>query len=57
MNNIITVREYARLTTRAVAEPTLSLAHIDSGDFDWLCQLNRNYMVSHEPALAQLEDS
>jgi len=57
VNNIITVREYARLTTRAVAEPTLSLAHIDSGDFDWLCQLNRNYMVSHEPALAQLEDS
>jgi len=53
----ITVREYGRLTTRKVAEPTLSLAHIERSDFDWLCQLSNRYKVSHEPALAQVEDS
>lgn len=33
----ITVREHARLTTGPVETPTLALAQISPGDFDWLC--------------------
>ena len=56
MSTPIIVREYGRLTTRAVPEPNLALAHLEPADFDWLCQLSNRYKVSHEPALAQLED-
>lgn len=52
----ITVREYGRLTTRVVTTPSLALAQIEPADFDWLCQLSQRYKVSHEPALAHLED-
>lgn len=52
----ITVREYGRLTTRVVTTPSLALAQIEPGDFDWLCQLSQRYKVSHEPVLANLED-
>lgn len=52
----ITVREYGRLTTRVVTTPSLALSQIEPGDFDWLCQLSQRYKVSHEPALAHLED-
>lgn len=57
MSTPIRVREYGRLTTRPVAEPSLALAHIAPVDFDWLCRLNNRYRLNHEPALAQLEDS
>ncbi|MDT3275902.1 McrC family protein [Shewanella sp. SP2S2-4] len=53
----IKVREYGRLTTRPVAQPSLALAQIEPADFDWLCQLSKRYKVNHEPALTELEDS
>ena len=53
----ITVREYGRLTVRDNDVDTLTLAHIDRVDFDWLCQLSQRYKVCHTPALAQVEDS
>ncbi|MDO2949080.1 McrC family protein [Aeromonas simiae] len=57
MNAPISIHEYGRLTTSTVASPTLSLAHIASADFDWLCQLSKRYRVSHAPALVQVEDA
>lgn len=39
MNQIISVREYARLTTQA-CERTLDQANISSSAFDYLCQMN-----------------
>lgn len=57
MNAPISIHEYGRLTTSTVASRTLSLAHIASADFDWLCQLSKRYRVSHAPALVQVEDA
>lgn len=37
---LVIVREYARLTTAAVAQPSLDHAHISESAFDWLCELN-----------------
>lgn len=37
---LVIVREYARLTTAAVAQPSLDHAHISESAFDWLCDLN-----------------
>lgn len=53
----ITVREYARLTTKAVAEPSLAFAHIESTDFDWLCQQSRRFRVSHETPITEEMES
>lgn len=36
MTTLLTVREYARLTTGPVPEASLALAHVDQDDFDWL---------------------
>jgi 5-methylcytosine-specific restriction enzyme subunit McrC len=39
----ITVREYARLTTHEVSEPTLDRAQISKSAFDWLCELSATF--------------
>ncbi|OTP69753.1 McrC family protein [Caballeronia sordidicola] len=43
MTTRITVREYARLTTDALAESTLDRAHVSSTAFDWLCRLSADF--------------
>lgn len=40
---VVTVREYARLTTGPVAQPSLDCAHIAPTAFDHLCQLSERY--------------
>lgn len=42
---IITVREYARLTTEPV-EPSLDCAQVSSSAFDWLCELSASFSKS-----------
>lgn len=42
VNQYITIREYARLTTAAV-EPSLDLAQVSSSAFDWLCELSARF--------------
>lgn len=43
MKTLITVREYARLTTSTVDCPTLDLAQVTPSAFDWLCKLNASF--------------
>lgn len=43
MTTLITVREYARLTTSPVEHPTLDLAQVTTSAFDWLCKLNASF--------------
>lgn len=42
----IVVREYARLTTSHVAQPSLDEAQISQTAFDWLCELAANFRRS-----------
>lgn len=42
----IVVREYARLTTSPVAQPTLDEAQISQTAFDWLCELAASFRRS-----------
>lgn len=42
MKTVITIREYARLTTAQV-EPSLDLAQISPSAFDWLCELSASF--------------
>lgn len=53
MNNI-TVREYARLTTRPGMRQSLDLAYISQTAFDWLCQLQSGW-GRDTPALVHLD--
>lgn len=46
MSTEITVREYARLTTHEVSEPTLDRAQISNSAFDWLCELSTTFSRS-----------
>jgi 5-methylcytosine-specific restriction enzyme subunit McrC len=39
----VTVREYARLTTAAVAPGSLDCAQISESAFDWLCELSASF--------------
>jgi 5-methylcytosine-specific restriction enzyme subunit McrC len=55
VKSVITVREYARLTTDAIAEPTLDLAQVSVSAFDWLCDLNAN-LSRAGASLIQLEN-
>jgi 5-methylcytosine-specific restriction enzyme subunit McrC len=50
VNEVITVREYARLTTGSV-EPGLDAAAVSPRDFDWLCQLNAKFKKNGAPLL------
>ncbi|WP_374981628.1 McrC family protein [Pseudomonas solani] len=43
MNAFVTVREYARLTTAAVARGNLDCAQISESAFDWLCELSASF--------------
>lgn len=51
----ITVREYARLTTSPVGEPSLDRAQVTASAFDWLCQLSAGFSRAGA-ALVQIED-
>ncbi len=43
MNAFVIVREYARLTTAAVAPGNLDCAQISESAFDWLCELSASF--------------
>lgn len=43
MSALVTVREYARLTTAAVAPGSLDCAQISESAFDWLCELSASF--------------
>ncbi|EPL60215.1 McrBC 5-methylcytosine restriction system component-like protein [Stutzerimonas stutzeri B1SMN1] len=43
MSAFVTVREYARLTTAAVAPGNLDCAQISESAFDWLCELSASF--------------
>lgn len=55
MKPVITVREYARLTTDYIAVPTLDLAQVSVSAFDWLCKLNASFSNAGA-GLVQLEN-
>ena len=46
MRTEITVREYARLTTQDVPNPSLDRAQISISAFDWLCSLSSTFRRS-----------
>ncbi|AEC20749.1 hypothetical protein PT7_2209 [Pusillimonas sp. T7-7] len=54
MTSVISVREYARLTTEHVAKPSLDHAQIPTSAFDWLCNLSSTFSRSGA-ALVQIE--
>jgi 5-methylcytosine-specific restriction enzyme subunit McrC len=53
VKTLVTIREYAHLTTKAV-EPTLDLAQVSASAFDWLCELSAGFNRSGA-TLLQLE--
>lgn len=55
MTTLITVREYARLTTEQVDEPSLDRAQVPLSAFDWLCRLNSGFSRAGA-SLVQIED-
>ena len=55
MTKQITVREYARLTTERVEEPSLDRAQVPVSAFDWLCRLNSGFTRAGA-SLVQIED-
>jgi len=55
VTTIVTVREFANLTTGYVAEPTLDRAQVPISAFDWLCDLNAKVRTAGA-ALVQAED-
>ncbi len=42
MKTLVTIREYAQLTTKAV-EPSLDMAQVSASAFDWLCELSAGF--------------
>ncbi|WP_137925203.1 McrC family protein [Cupriavidus sp. 2SB] len=55
MTQHITVREYARLTTDPVPNPSLDRAQVSATAFDWLCRLNSG-MSAAGASLVQIDD-
>lgn len=55
MSELVTVREYARLTTDKVESPSLDRAHISASAFDWLCTLSASF-TRKGAALVEVED-
>lgn len=55
MRFTLTVREYARLTTSPIQNPTLDVAQVSPSAFDWLCELNSRFSKAGA-ALVQIED-
>lgn len=43
MKSLVTVREYARLTTQPIESASLDRAQISPTAFDWLCQLSASF--------------
>ncbi|MCQ3000761.1 McrC family protein [Pseudomonas syringae] len=54
MKATLTVREYARLTTSHVPNPTLDLAQVSASAFDWLCEQSSKFSKAGA-ALVQIE--
>lgn len=52
---MLTVREYARLTTSHIQNPTLDIAQVTPSAFDWLCELSSGFSKAGA-ALVQVED-
>ncbi|MDK4200296.1 McrC family protein [Pseudomonas sp. HR1] len=42
MKTLVTIREYAQLTTKSV-EPSLDMAQVSASAFDWLCKLSASF--------------
>jgi 5-methylcytosine-specific restriction enzyme subunit McrC len=42
VTTLITIREYAQLTTKSV-EPSLDMAQVSASAFDWLCELSAGF--------------
>jgi 5-methylcytosine-specific restriction enzyme subunit McrC len=55
VNATIIVREYARLTTEPVTEPSLDRARVSASAFDWLCRLSASFSHSGA-ALVEVEN-
>lgn len=55
MTTTITVREYARLTTSRIEQPTLDTAQVSPSAFDWLCDLNSRFTQAGA-AIVQVQD-
>ena len=55
MTTTITVREYARLTTSRIEQPTLDIAQVSPSAFDWLCDLNSRF-TGAGAAIVQVQD-
>lgn len=51
----ITVREFARLTTDEIREPSLDRASLSPADFDELCALNERRLEGEPPLLRMIE--
>lgn len=55
MKPVVTVREFARLTTAPVGSPSLDYAQVTATAFDWLCDINASF-TRGGASLVQLED-
>ncbi|GFM51101.1 restriction endonuclease [Pseudomonas cichorii] len=55
MKTTLTVREYARLTTSPVLNPSLDRAQVSASAFDWLCEQSSKFSKAGA-ALVQIED-
>ncbi|SDK00221.1 5-methylcytosine-specific restriction enzyme subunit McrC [Bradyrhizobium sp. Rc2d] len=55
MTTLVTVREYARLTSSTLAEPSLDRRQVSQSAFDWLCRLSSKLSQSGA-SLVELED-
>ncbi|KAA8696817.1 Uncharacterized protein ALO80_01088 [Pseudomonas caricapapayae] len=54
MKTTVTVREYARLTTGNIPNPTLDVAQVSPSAFDWLCETSSRFSKAGA-ALVQVE--
>lgn len=57
MKDVITVREYARLTTQPVPDGSLDLAQVSPSAFDYLCELSASFSRSGASLLVQQDGS
>lgn len=57
MKDVITVREYARLTTQPIPDGSLDLAQVSPSAFDYLCELSASFSRSGASLLVQQDGS
>ncbi|MGR4932750.1 McrC family protein [Bradyrhizobium sp. CAR08] len=55
MTSLVTVREYARLTSGTLTDPSLDRQQVSQSAFDWLCRLSSTLRKSGA-SLVELED-